>query len=263
LFSVTQTSSLIVGQWLEQYIHWLGWGELNNRVRAQVPAILFEKLMHRKNVVMGGSRTEPGSGAPSKGDSSHRPGASPEIALGKSDTDHGIAKTRKAIEHLFGSDALGIADFAGRQELLALTVVKLLASFVFLIRLMGWVPLIAGFASWLILLPLGAKATQRYTAARRAWVTVRDRKQAILSECVTGIRQIKFSARELEWEARILAVREQELKALWKLSVANAMNVALWMAGPISLAAVSLAVYATLHSNLTPSLTFGASRTVY
>lgn len=224
-----------MSQWLEQYIHWLGWGELNNRVRGQLPAITFDKLMRRKNV---------------DGITQH----ASKSTSGNQDVN--VAKARKGVQHLW-SDAEKCATFAGQQEIWVLTVFKLVTSVAFLVRLMGWVPLGAGLCSFAVVLPCGMYSAKLYQKAVREWIKVRDRKQTIVSESTNSLRQIKFTAAEAEWEQRIVAVRGDELRALWRLSLANTANTVFWLSSPVALAAVSLAAYVYIHGSLTPSLTFG------
>lgn len=85
---------------------------------------------------------------------------------------------------------------------------------------------------------------------------VRDDKLAVVNEALTGIRQIKFSALEPEWEQKIGNVREKELKSVWAVFVSDTMLLACWVTSPIALAAVSLTVYAALVGSLLPSIAF-------
>jgi hypothetical protein len=204
---------------------------------------MFEKLMRRKNAEV---ITRPTGAA-----------GTPKDVSGGQRSNLDITKSRKAIEHIFGIDTDKVAIFAGGHGQGVLAVVRIIVCFAFLVRLIGWIPLGAGLCSWAIILPLGTSSTKRYSKAQQEWINIRDRKQAIVSEAINGIRQIKFSARELQWEQRIVAVREKELCALWQLSLANIINTTCWLSGPIALAAVSLSTYAMIYGRLLPSFTFG------
>ncbi|EHL01836.1 putative ATP-dependent bile acid permease [Glarea lozoyensis 74030] len=72
------------------------------------------------------------------------------------------------------------------------------------------------------------------------------------------IRQIKFSALETNWHDKIGKVRETELTEQWNVFVSDAFLLFCWITNPIALAATSLAVYAWLYGELTPSVAFTA-----
>lgn len=57
----------------------------------------------------------------------------------------------------------------------------------------------------------------------------RDKKMAVISEALQGIRQIKFSALEDKWENRIRGVREEELDILKKVFIADTAVISVWM----------------------------------
>ncbi|GJD02722.1 ABC transporter [Colletotrichum higginsianum] len=85
---------------------------------------------------------------------------------------------------------------------------------------------------------------------------IRDQKLAVVNEALVGMRQIKFSALEPQWEKRILDMREKELGALWQVFKGDTVLFGMWITSPIALAAVSLATYAFLNGNLIPSVAF-------
>ncbi|KAH0537922.1 hypothetical protein FGG08_005404 [Glutinoglossum americanum] len=84
----------------------------------------------------------------------------------------------------------------------------------------------------------------------------RDNKMAVVTEALQGIRQIKLMASERAWHAKIMKVRERELGQQWKVFKADSVLLFCWIVGPVMLAAVSLAVYTIIHSDLSPSIAF-------
>ena len=84
----------------------------------------------------------------------------------------------------------------------------------------------------------------------------RDRKMAVVTEALQGIRQIKFSAFEDKWQGKIMEVRRRELRTQWRVFKFDTTLIAIWIAGPILLAAVALATYAFLHKTLSASVAF-------
>lgn len=87
-------------------------------------------------------------------------------------------------------------------------------------------------------------------------MTIRDKKLMVVTEALQGIRQIKFSAQEKQWQNKIGTTRQQELATQWKVFCLNTCLIAIWILGPVMLSAVSLAVYAYLHGNLSASVAF-------
>jgi ABC-type bacteriocin/lantibiotic exporter with double-glycine peptidase domain len=49
----------------------------------------------------------------------------------------------------------------------------------------------------------------------------RDRKMAVVTEAIRGIRQIKLMGAEGNWLARIRGVRERELGQQWNVFMAD------------------------------------------
>jgi hypothetical protein len=86
----------------------------------------------------------------------------------------------------------------------------------------------------------------------------RDQKLAIVTEVLQGIRQIKFSALEEQWQKRVRETRETELGALWASFLADIGLLAIWVLGPVGLSAVSLTTYAVINGTLSASVAFTA-----
>ena len=84
----------------------------------------------------------------------------------------------------------------------------------------------------------------------------RDQKMVVVTEALQGIRQIKFSALESPWEAKIGNQRADELAMQWRAFAADTALIAIWILGPVMLSAVSLGVFAVLQGGLSPSIAF-------
>lgn len=84
----------------------------------------------------------------------------------------------------------------------------------------------------------------------------RDHKMVVVTEALQGIRQIKFSALESPWEAKIGKQRADELAMQWRSFAADTALIAFWILGPVMLSAVSLGVFAILQGGLSPSIAF-------
>lgn len=86
----------------------------------------------------------------------------------------------------------------------------------------------------------------------------RDVKAKIATEALNGIRQIKFSATEIQWQNIIMTAREAELKELWSSFIWACVMLFCWFAMPIVLGGVVLGLYAWLNGGMQASVAFTA-----
>lgn len=219
-------------------------------LRAQLSALVFEKSLRRKNVKAAEKAQQ--STALETDASKNKD----EEEDGESSEDASVLKSRQAIVNLVGVDATRITNFAADQFMIVNGVFKLTFYSVFLVNLIGWIPFAAGILAWALTLPVNTYSAKALMYHSKSLMKLRDEKLAVVNEALMGIRQIKFSALEKQWEKRILAMRERELKTIWKLFVADTVLFACWVISPILLAATSLAVYALINKQLLPSIAF-------
>lgn len=117
---------------------------------------------------------------------------------------------------------------------------------------------LAGFAVPIVLQPVNRVATKHYTSRQLEVMEARDNKAHVITEALHGMRQIKFSATELQWEKRILNARERELQAQWKVYVWAIFLTFAWIAMPALIGAAALSVYAWTSKEMIPSVAFTA-----
>jgi ABC-type multidrug transport system fused ATPase/permease subunit len=252
---------IIAQSWVESYIFWLSWAQLSIPVRAQLSALIFEKAMRKKDVKGTGKSSnkatveesaEPTVAGPSTGSTT------PEAPVVEEETDAAeeIKKSKQGTVNLIGVDGKRVSDFAAFQNMFPGSLFKLIVSLVFLVSLLGWLPLLAGFSAMLAIMPVNIYFSKKYAAAQDRLMKVRDEKLEVVTEALQGIRQIKFSALEPEWEKKVGGVRERELKCVWDVFMSDTLLLDCWVTSPILLSAISLAVYAAIHGTLTPSVAF-------
>ncbi|KAK5992840.1 Pleiotropic ABC efflux transporter of multiple drugs YBT1 [Cladobotryum mycophilum] len=241
----------VAGQWMDSWINWYSQYLMALPLRAQLSALVFEKSLKRKNVKMAEKTDTPGDA--SKDDNKDKKDErDPETVL----------KSRQAIVNLVGVDTRNISNLASYQYVIVSSLGRLLIYSTFLIQLIGWLPFLAGILSWALVLPFNTYAARLYMKNEEQLMKDRDAKLAVVNEALLGIRQIKFSALEKQWEKRIHEMRDKELTTLRKLFSGDALLFACWVTSPILLAAASLSVYATTHGGLAPSVAF-TSLTVF
>jgi ABC-type multidrug transport system fused ATPase/permease subunit len=244
---------------------WLSWAGLSIPIRATLSAVIFEKAMRRKNVKTAPTTEKaiatpesvgpPGTSEPATSDTENS--RDNKAKEDEEEDDSNATKSRQGIINLVGVDAKRVADFFAFQYLFPSSASKLIISIWFLIALLGWIPLGAGLLTWLLIMPFNVHFSKVYTNAQERLMKIRDQKLAVVNESLQGMRQIKFSALESQWEKRILDMREKELGAVWDVFRGDTILFACWVTSPIALAAASLAVYALIHKELTPSVAFG------
>ncbi|KAK4245344.1 P-loop containing nucleoside triphosphate hydrolase protein [Corynascus novoguineensis] len=248
--------AMISQGWIETYVWWLACADLQIPVRAQLSALIFEKSMRRKDV-KGADKTKKKGLEERNTESS---GAStapdrPEAGV-EEDKSEELMKSKQSTVNLIGVDTQRVSDFCQYQNLFPASFFKLVVSLAFLLDLLGWKALLAGFSAMVAIMPINIYFSQKYSAAQDRLMKVRDEKMGVVTEALQGIRQIKFSALEPEWEAKIGTVRERELSAVWDVFKNDTMLIGCWVTSPLLLAALSLAVYASIYGSLAPSVAF-------
>lgn len=254
---------VIAQSWVESHVFWISWSDLAIPVRGQLSALIFEKSMRKKDVKGTGRSSNKKADEPAESAEPTIAGAvgestaadKPEVPE-EEDESEALKKSKQGTVNLIGVDTKRVSDFAAFQNLFPSSLFKLVVSLVFLVSLLGWKALIAGFSTMLAVMPVNIYFSKRYAAAQDKLMKVRDDKLAVVNEALQGIRQIKFSALEPEWEKKINDVREEELKSVWRVFSSDTALLACWITSPIALAAVSLTVYASIYGALLPSVAF-------
>ena len=153
-------------------------------------------------------------------------------------------------------DAKRVADFLRFHYLFVEVATKMIVSLIVLVILLGWLPVIVGFTVFFLTSPLNIWTSKRFINGQGKLMEIRDRRLMVLTEALQGIRQIKFSAQEKQWERRIHDARATELKMIWRIFCLDTILIFCWILGPILLSAVALTVYAAQHGDLSASVAF-------
>ncbi|KAJ3541459.1 hypothetical protein NM208_g4600 [Fusarium decemcellulare] len=232
--------SNLVDSWMEGWAYWYSLSDVALPIRTQISGLIFDKALRRKNIK-----------AASQDDHS-----SDSEESTTSNEDSGVLKSHQAIVNLVGIDTERLFYFFQFHFMILNGVIKLVIFSAFLLQLLGWIPFVAGIAAWALTLPPNTWFSGKVLAESRSLMGLRDAKLSKINEVLVGMRQIKFSALESQWEQRILALRETELKTLWKFFLADSGLFACWVISPILLAVASLTAYVLLHGSLLPSVAF-------
>ncbi|EGX92727.1 ABC bile acid transporter, putative [Cordyceps militaris CM01] len=246
-------------QWLDGYLNWYAIVGMGIPMSAQLSALVFEKSLRRKNVKTAEKNRDTDEDANKAGDDdAKKDDKDKHDKDGKDGKDETVLRSRQAIVNLVGVDSRRIADFLAMHFIIINAISKLILYSVFLIQLIGYQPYLAGVIAWAIVLPINMYASKIYLKQEDKLMKIRDEKLAMINEALLGIRQIKFSALEKEWSARIMAKRGKELGTIRYIFAIDLILFTCWIVSPILLAVVSLAVYAILNGSLKPSVAFVA-----
>ncbi|KAI0132397.1 P-loop containing nucleoside triphosphate hydrolase protein [Xylariales sp. AK1849] len=235
--------AILTQTWVESYTVWVSWSQVALPIRAQLSSLIFQKASRRKDSKGVKERELP-------------VGQSTNANAHGSSVSEGKDQDQQSTVNLIGVDTMRISEFSSVSSVLLGSIVKLIVSLTFLFNLIGWKAVLSGLSTLAIFTPANVFFSRRYSAIQGRLMRVRDEKTAVVSEALYGMRQIKFSAQESQWEDKISAVRKRELVCIWKAFVNNTFLLGCFIASPIVLSAVSLAVYALETGELEPSVAF-------
>ncbi|KAH8682320.1 P-loop containing nucleoside triphosphate hydrolase protein [Xylariales sp. PMI_506] len=251
--------AMVAQSWVESFVFWLSWASVSIPIRAQLSALIFKKSMRRKDVKGAGKKKAHAESAEPNitGTAGQAPiGDAPVVEETEESEEEQLKKSKQSTVNLIGVDAKRVADFSAFNFYFPGSLFKLVVSLAFLLDLLGWKALVAGFSTMIAITPVNIYFSKRYSDAQDKLMKVRDEKMEVVAEALQGIRQIKFSALEPQWEEKIGEVRERELGCVWNAFFNDTMLLGCWVTSPIMLAAVSLAVYALVNGSLIPSVAF-------
>lgn len=218
-------AGLIIQSGLENWMIWISISELTVPLRSELSALIFQKAMRRKDVKEAEkSEIEAGTSSASKStangnakNGTANPPPTKDVTgkapRGKGDEDQ--KKAKQSIINLVSIDAQRVSGFASVLRYFPDSVIMFTVSSVFLVTLIGWLPLLAGLLSFALLFPINYLISVRFRTMQKRVMQARDTKTAVITEALQGMRQIKFSALETQWEARIGEVRARELALQW------------------------------------------------
>ncbi|KAL7935404.1 P-loop containing nucleoside triphosphate hydrolase protein [Trichoderma chlorosporum] len=167
-------------------------------------------------------------------------------------------RSQQDIVNMFSVDCDAIARFGSQSGQYVNCGGQFTIITIFLLHLVGWQSLCAGMLGILVLFPINRALAARYGGNQKILMKLRDKRSSIITEALSGIRQIKFSAMETQWTEKIESIREEELSMLWKTRLNNIYMAIASEFTPIVLTSLSLATYSYINGTLLPSVAFTA-----
>ncbi|RVD86189.1 uncharacterized protein DFL_004478 [Arthrobotrys flagrans] len=252
--------SMLINATFTNALYWISFGQMNLFIRNELASLIFNKTMRKKDV-KGGQKAEKKDGE----DDSTESGAETEDSTGndKKKSEEGseedsLKGLRQGVVNLIAVDSVRVSDFGCWSFIFYEAALSIGIGFAFLWQILGWQSICSGLVLYVILTPLNQFIAKIYLEASDKVMKVRDRKLAVVSEALQGIRQIKFAALEDQWQKRIEDVRKDEMNQVWRTVIANTWLMACWIFGPVFLAAICLGTYAVIYGSLSPAVAFTA-----
>lgn len=190
-------------------------------IRSQLSAVVFSKTVRKKDVK--GTQKEDDK---ADGSASRTPA---DGAKKEGEGEDELKDMKQGVVNLLSVDSERIALFCAWSSIFVASFVGTTFGFAFVITILGWESLLAGFLVIALTTPFNIYFTKKYANAQEDLMKIRDKKMAVVSEALQGIRQIKFSALEDKWEDRIRGVRNEELAILRRVFIAEVWVVSMWM----------------------------------
>ncbi|KAJ7075964.1 hypothetical protein B0H15DRAFT_1006855, partial [Mycena belliarum] len=199
LFSTNVISYLLTGQ-----LWSLSTTTLQVRIRNQLNTILFAKTLVRKDV----ASTAP---PPTRTKDNGNPKGTSDTEAEEKEDDEDDFSSEAQIMTLMTTDVDRVSEFAWHLFTLIDSPVELVVGSLFLYQILG-VSCLFGLAVTCLFLPLNHFAGKIVVGAQDNVMKARDERVTLMNEVLSGIRMLKFMARERSFEARVNKVREKELR---------------------------------------------------
>ncbi|KAF8888647.1 P-loop containing nucleoside triphosphate hydrolase protein [Infundibulicybe gibba] len=218
------------------------------RLRIQLNTTLFAKTLVRKDVASSAAPlVRPVSGETSESPNANRGSES------KSKEDEFSSKAQ--VMTLMTTDVDRVSEIA-EHVLVSGFPIEIVIGVTFLYQLLG-ISCFFGLALACLFLPMNQFAGKIIMAAQENLMKARDERVSLMNELLGGIRMIKFMAWERSLEAKVLKVRDKELK-YQKLNYAvETLWTCIWRAFPLLVTVVSFWHFTVVRNQiLTPSIAF-------
>ncbi|KAF3938774.1 hypothetical protein ABW19_dt0201520 [Dactylella cylindrospora] len=249
--------AMVVNSTVTNTLYWLSFGRMNLYIRNELATLIFNKTMRKKDVKGGQKSDEKKDDEANDSDGSEGSTSKDNDKKEESEEDS-LKGLRQGVVNLIAVDTWRVSNFGCWSIIFYECALSLGIGLVFLFKILGWQSLCAGLLLYVFLTPLNQFLAKMYLEASDKVMKVRDKKLAVVSEALQGIRQIKFAALEDQWQKRIETVRQDEMKQIWRTVIANSWLMGCWIFGPVFLAAICLGVYAVIYGSLSPAVAFTA-----
>ncbi|GJE85243.1 multidrug resistance-associated ABC transporter [Phanerochaete sordida] len=219
---------------------------LQVRLRVQLNSVLFAKTLVRKDVASVAGAA-PGAEADAAGTAA---------GADRPEEDGAEFASKAQVMTLMTTDVDRVSECSRHLFALVESPVEVVVGTLFLYSLLG-VSCFFGLAVACLFLPLNHFAGKVVVGSQDSLMKARDERMALMNEILGGIRMLKFMAWERSFEARVLKIRDRELKyQKLNYSIETLWN-AIWNGSPILVTLVAFWHFAVYRGQvLTPSIAF-------
>ncbi|KAF8324040.1 ATP-binding cassette transporter [Clavulina sp. PMI_390] len=252
--------------------------QVNVALKVELNTILFAKTLLRKNIaaspssigqkeddsVMRAAEPTPPDAAASTAIHSEEPIHTPavhETAPPKDDNAKEKDKepnfsNKSQIMTLMTIDVDRVADFSWHLFNLIDAPIEIIIGTFYLYKLLGS-SCFLGLLVTCLFLPMNHFASKIVVVAQDNLMKARDERVSLTNEVLGGIRMLKFMAWERNFEARVLKIRNKELKYQKRNYIIEVCFNAVWEASPILVTVVAFWHFTVIrHQYLSPSIAF-------
>ncbi|CCC14139.1 unnamed protein product [Sordaria macrospora k-hell] len=232
------TQALQVGA--TNWLKWITESRMDIPLESLVQTLVFAKALKQYDTVSSGQDSN-GSSKPNGQNGNVNGNYQPDTLLKakeKKDEEKG-----QSAYNLLKVDSSRVTNFCQCNSDLPMAAFKLALASAFLIRLMGWLPVLSGLTAASLAIPLNLHLSRKQRDQNSGLMQIRDFKAHLLAEALLGMRQIRYSALEDFWEDKILASRDDELKQYWRVALGKCLIFFTVNIAPLLLAGVTFTVY--------------------
>ncbi|RGP63629.1 ATP-dependent bile acid permease [Fusarium longipes] len=183
--------SNLLDSWMECWAYWYSLESLVLPIRSQISGLIFGKVLLRKDIRTVGSDES----------------TSETEDISEEDTTS--LKSHQAIINLVGIDTERLSYFLQYHFHIITSVIKLIAFSIFLLRIIGWLPLVTGIMAWALTLPLNTWSSSKVLVQSRTLMRHRDIKLSKISEVLTGLQLVTLGLDSLVSLKRISVYLEE------------------------------------------------------
>ena len=240
---------MLLSSSIDSWLFWIVYSKIGVPIYEELAAMVFAKSMRRKDIKDMKMRNPD--------DTSTLHSSMSSAVDTEEENEHG-QQTLQSIINYAAVDSKRVADFATYSYLIPHALLRLLIACGILLSILGWMSLLGGLLVGAVVGPINSHLAQKYAQSQDDLMKLRDQRTDVVSEAIQGIRQIKFSALEGEWEKKIAEKRQTELQSLWTSFLYSTGLISIWILGPLMLSAASLTVYTLINGGLTAPVAFTA-----
>ncbi|PWY70500.1 P-loop containing nucleoside triphosphate hydrolase protein [Aspergillus heteromorphus CBS 117.55] len=211
---------------LDHHLLWIQWSEMAIPVRAQLIMALFQKALRAKD------------------------------SKDPKETKTKAASDKPEALNLISSDTLSYSKFTAVNHYIPASLSRFFFALLFLIKLLGWESTLTAIIVTAISIPIHTFVIKQERIAQKNLSVARDKRTKAINEAMHALRQIKFSALEIQWEERLETFRQEEIKQLRKRFVTKNIRLVWSVASPLIVAAASICTYAYRERSISPSVIF-------